>query len=200
MDFLELQDSVLEERFGEHRRADVKRWINYRYGRLWSTEDWAFKRAIGSVTLPNGQNTVALTGFQRILGLWDASVVPYTSVMDAIRPEDFYARAGEFRTIPLGFTLIGNTLHFDRQASGNRTFTIVGELAFEELVADGDVPLIPVEFHQTIVSGASAQGLREENDPTWKDLEADFQAGVDDMKKGYLNTVRHYADHAPSWP
>lgn len=200
MNFLQLQNAVLTDRFGETKRESAKNWINYRYGRLWSAEDWSFKRGVASLTLPNSANSVAMPGFQRILGLWDASVVPYQTLMKAFRPEDFYGEASSVASIPYGFTVIGDTIYFDQAAAGSRTFTVVGELEFTKLVNDGDVPLIPEEFHMTIVSGAIAQGLREENDPTWNAMEADFQAGVEDLKRGYINPVRNFTDAYPSWP
>lgn len=200
MTFKQLQDAVLLDRFGETKRADAKRWINYRYGRLWSTEDWAFKRAIADVAVSNAASSVSIGNFQRIYGLWDASISPLFPKMESFRPEDFYGESTLSAGTPYGFTIIGNTIYFDRPASGAKTYKAVGELKFTELVNDGDIPLIPSEFHQTIVSGAQAQGLREENDPTWNALEADFQAGVTDMKAGYLTQVRTYGDAYPDWP
>jgi hypothetical protein len=200
MNFLELQDAVLTDRFGEDKRASAKRWINYRYGRLWSTEDWSFKRAVGTVLIPYGSSEVSMGDFQRILGLWDSTIAPSDTSLEAYRPEDFYGNHSTVSGTPYGFTVVGNSIRTNQPVSSNRTLTAVGELAFIPLVADGDEPLLPEEFHMTIVSGAIAQGLREENDPTWDAMEKDFQAGVADLKMGYLTQVRSYSDHSPAWP
>ena len=200
MNFLEIQNAVLTDRFREPKRAAAKRWINYRYGRVWASEDWAFKRQIATVTLNSGAQSTALTGFHRILGLWDSSTGSLYSEIDPIRPEDYYGKTAVTQASPTGFTIVGNTIYFDRAASGAKSYQVIGELAFTELSADGDVPLLPAEFHYLLVPGAIAVGLREENDPTWKEVEADFQAAFDDMKKGYLTQVRNYRDHYPSWP
>jgi len=198
--FKEIQDAVLTERFGESERAKAKNWINYRYGRLWSTDDWAFKQITATVNLPNAAQSVPLTGFQRILGVWDSTTLPENTLMEAIRTTNFLNEKSTTASIPSGVSLIGSTLWFDRSAAGARSFTVLGEASFTPLSGDNDVPLIPQEFHMSIVSGAIAQGLREENDPTWNAMEADFQAGVDDMKKGYLVNVRGYGGAYPSWP
>jgi hypothetical protein len=77
---------------------------------------------------------------------------------------------------------------------------VLGELEFEPLVADSDVPLLPEGFHNILVHGGSSEGLREENDPTWQGFEQDYQAGLVDLKAGYLTAIKTAGDAFPSWP
>lgn len=200
MTFKELQDFVLSDRFDETKRADAKIWLNHRYGRLWAMEPWTFKKSTATLSLSSGASSVALTGFQRIEGIWDASTSPNFDRMGAIRPEDFYSEKALTSSIPEGFTIIGNTVYFDRTASGARSYQVLGELAFVPLSADGDVPLLPTEFHPTLAHGAISEGLRMEADPAWQGAEQDFVAGIADMRAGYLTQVRTYDDVFPAWP
>lgn len=200
MNFLELQNFVLSDRFDETQRNDVKKWLNHRYGRIWAQEAWTFKYTIATISTAINDTSAAATGLQRIHSLWDSSVSPGYTGMDAIRPEDFYGWATRSPQIPAGYTVIGSTVYFDRPMSSARTFTAVGELAFDRLVDDADTPLLPEEFHETLGHGAISEGLRLEQDPTWQAAEEDFKAGIEDMKKAYLTSVRVYADVYPAWP
>lgn len=200
MNFVELQDAALSDRFSESKRTDAKRWINYRYGRLWSKEPWTFKLAVASYTLGSGQSTVALGNFLRIVSVWDDTTTPGYSEMDAIRPQDLYDNATRTSGTPIGFTVIGDNIRFLAPASSQRTYTVLGELKFQLLVDDSDEPLIPEEFHQVLVHGAISEGLRLENDPTWQAAEEDYKVGYEDMKGSYLTPVTNFMSSWPSWP
>jgi len=200
MTFEEIQDAVLSDRFGESKRADAKRWINHRYGRMWAQEPWNFKISVASYSLAQNATTASLGSFQRVIAVFDDTISPLYRPVEAMRPADFYSWATRSAGIPVGFTVIGDNIRFDAPASSARTYTVIGELEFTELVNDSDVPLIPAEFHQTLVHGAISEGLRLENDPTWQAAEEDFRAGVEDMKKGYLTPVRNFVSAYPAWP
>lgn len=200
MTFLELQTDVMADRFDSSRLASVKGWINYRYGRLWAGEDWTFKYAVVSYNVALNQSSVALNTIQRPIAVWDTTISPSYQPMPAERPEVFYSGASRAASIPARFTVIGTNLILDRPASRATTLQVLGELAFVPLVADGDIPLIPSEFHMMLSHGASAEGLRERNDPFWQDKEASFAAAYQDMKRGYLSSVRTFGGVYPSWP
>lgn len=200
MTFLELQDDVLTDRFDSSKRASVKTWINYRYGRLWGAEDWTFKYAVVPYSVSLNQSTVPLSTIQRPLAVWDTTISPSYQGMTADRPESFYNGASRAASIPSRFTVVGTNLILDRPASRATTLQILGELAFVPLSADADVPLIPTEFHRMLASGAVAEGLRNRNDPFWQDKENEFQAAYQDMKRNYLSSVRTFSGIYPSWP
>ncbi len=203
MTFKELQDAVLSDRFSEAKRADAKRWINYRYARIWAQETWPFKMVAVTPSVAAGAKTLSLAtlGLQRIEGVWDSSSQGTTNrVYLADRPEDFYNWTSTVSGRGYGFTTIGDTLILDRPASVTTTMLILGESEFIPLSADGDVPLIPAGFHNLLVHGGTSEGLREENDPTWQGFEQDYQAGLVDLKAGYLTAVRSAQDSFPAWP
>lgn len=194
-----MQSAVLTDRFGEQKRADAKRWINHRAGRLWASEPWVFKLGIETISVSAGATTAAMP-LQRIFSLRDSTISPDYTEMSAFRPEDFYAYATRTTNVPYGYSVVGNTIYFDRPLASDRTFVLVGEVNYTDLSADDDVSPFPTEFHYTLVHGARSEGLREENDPTWQGAEEDYKAGVDDMRSAYMVSVRNYDTAWPSWP
>lgn len=201
MNFLEIQNEVLSDRFAESKRASAKRWINARYGRLWGMEPWSFKKLDTTVTLPLGASTVSIAAsVQRIFNVWDVTTGTQGTPMRLIRPEDFYDESVSSSGIPNGVTVINGVLKADRLASSNRTLRIIGETKFTELSADADIPAIPSEFHYTLVHGAAAEGLRLENDPSWQGFEDDWTRGIEDMKRNYMTEALSWQDHYPDWP
>lgn len=203
MEFVDIQDEVKSDRFSEDKRENIKRWINYRYGRLWAQEPWSFKLDSVSATLAASADSVSLDalGLQRILSVWDASTFSNTyREQFADRPEDFHKWASRQDGRGYSFTVLGGELVFDRPMLASTDIVVVGEIKFSFLVADDDTPLLPEEFHYMLVHGAASEGLRLENDPTWQGFEQDWQAGIIDLQKGYLTAVRSYGDSYPAWP
>ena len=200
MTYLELQTEVLSDRFDEGKRANVKNWLNYRYGRLWGMEDWTFKTQISDLAVSAGLSQIAKGSIGSILAIYDATTSPYFSDTFAVRPEQINAYATLTSGVPYNFTVIGDNLIFERPMDTNRTFKVINEKKFTALSADGDIPLIPTEYHLLLASGASSHGLRLENDPSWQAFEDEWTRGIDDMKKNYLADVRIYSDALPSWP
>lgn len=198
MDFQEIVDEVLFDRFDEARRVSIKRYVNARYGRVWASEPWSFKRAAVTQAFSDSDVSLSDMGLQRIEGVWRVQG-NYNYDMYADRPEDFFAWVSAVGGTPYGYSVYGDTLHLDRSPSSTTNFVILGELAFQPMDADDDVPLIPEEFHMMLVHGAASEALRMENDPTWQGFEQDYQAYLEDMKKGYLTSVRNYADAYPAW-
>ena len=195
-----MQDKVLTDRFDESKRSDAKQWLNHRAGRLWAQQPWTFKLGIVTLNVSQGAFSASMGTLQRILSLRDSTISPDYTAMRAIRPEDYHAYATQTSNVPYGFTVIGNTVYFERPLSSARTFVVVGELKYVDLVNDSDVSDFPEEFHFTLVHGARSEGLREENDPTWEGAEEDYKAGIEDLKQSYLVSVRNYDRSYPSWP
>lgn len=200
MTFKQLQDDVLLNKFDESMRPSVKNWINYRYGRVWASEDWTFKYALVTYNVALGATTIPLGTIQHPVALWDTSISPSYIPMAGSRPETFYNTASTAASTPVGFTVVGTNIILNQPVSQARNYQVFGELAFTALSADADVPLIPSEFHLMLSHGAAAEGLKDRNDPFWQDKDAAFQVGLEDLKKGYLVNVRTYGGYYPSWP
>jgi hypothetical protein len=203
MTFKEIQDAVLTDRFAELKRAEVKNWINSRYGRLWAMEPWSFKLGIVESPVLSGVTSLSMSalGFQRLHAIYGdyGSGLGYRR-LDSDRPEDFHlwALARNGRTV--SFTVIGDAIMLDQGSSAGQTLTLLGERKWAPLVDDTDVPLIPAEFHWGLVHGATSEGLRIENDPTWQGAEQDWQANINDLRLSYLTNVMGYSDSSPAWP
>lgn len=200
MTFLEIVNEVLFDRFGETRRASIKRYVNARYGRVWAQESWTFKRIIVPVSVAAnvGSVTLASLGLQRVEGVWRVSG-NYNYDTVPLRPEDFYNFTTAVDGTPYDFTIVGDSIVFDKSPSSTENFVVLGEAKFTSLVNDGDVPLLPEEFHMMLVHGAASEALRMENDPTWQGFEQDYLAYLNDMKLSYLTAVRNYGDAYPAW-
>lgn len=200
MNFLEIVNEVLFDRFGEARRESIERYVNARYGRIWASEPWTFKRIAVSTSLTAGDSDKTLTelGLQRIEGVWRVQG-NYNYNTNADRPEDFFQWVSAVGGTPYDFSVYGDTLHFDKSPSSTTSFVVLGEKKFVPLAADGDIPLLPEEFHMMLVHGAASEALRMENDPTWQGFEQDYQAYLLDLKAGYLTAVRNYGDAYPAW-
>ena len=201
MTFLEIVNEVLFDRFSESRRESIKRYVNARYGRVWSAESWTFKRIAVTVAQAANDNSIALAdiGIQRVEGIWRTQG-NYNYNVDPLRPEDYFKWTSAVSGTPYDFTIHGDTIYLDKSPSSTESLIVLGEKKFVAMTTDGESPLIPSEFHMMLVHGAASEALRMENDPTWQGFEQDYQAYLADMKSSYLTAVRNYNDSYPSWP
>src|SRR6266705_2546347 len=190
MNYLDLQNEVLSDRFDESKRPNAKNWLNYRYGRLWGMEPWTFKQQLSTLNVSAGTSSVARGTIGMITALWDTTISPYYLPEMPLRAEDFHEVASLTAGTPYNYVVIGDNIQFNRPMLVNRTFLVVNEAKFTALAADGDIPAIPTEYHLLLASGASSHGLRLENDPSWQAFEDEWSHGIDDMKKNYLTSVR----------
>jgi hypothetical protein len=201
--FLEIQNAVLVDRFSEAMRGACKDWINFRAGKLWSSEPWSFKTLTTTLTIPTTASSAVLSNsdIQRVLAVWDATTDSTNPIpLRAVRPEEFYDWATTTQGLPNDFTVYGGALHVDRVAPSDRILRIVGERDYSELTTDGQEPQFPEEFHYALVLAARAEGLRREQDPSWQADEAAFERSLQDLRSAYLTGVRGYASAMPAWP
>lgn len=198
MNFLEIVNEAMFDRFGESRRASIERYVNARYGRVWASEPWTFKRIAVTQSMTDSDVTLSALGLQRIEGVWRVQG-NYNYESNPLRPEDFFRWTSAIGGTPYEYTVYGDTLHLDKSPSSTTDFVILGEKKFVPLVNNTDEPLLPSEFHMILVHGAISEALRMESDPSWQGAEQDYQAYLEDMKRGYLTAVRNYADAYPAW-
>jgi hypothetical protein len=201
MNFLEIQNEVITNRFDASQRPQVKNWINFKYGRLWALENWTFKYQLTTLSVSSGATSIARGTVGDIIRIWDKTISPGYSGVLAVRPEDLWDVGSQTTTgAPYEFSVIGNTIYFERPMEQNRTFQVISTIPFTALINDGDNPLLPSEFHYLLVSGATAVGLTRENDPAATQFEQDWQNGIDDLKSAYLTSLRTANDSYPDWP
>ncbi len=201
MDYLEIQNSVLSDRFSEEKRDSAKQAINSRYGRLWLTAGWSFRYALANVVVPLGANTLPKGVFHTPIEIYDETNTGYyPKKVGSTMPQDLIPfRSTSSSGYPIEFTVIGDTIYLDRNAPTDTDLIIYGELAWVPLVSDEAVPLLPEEFHYMLVVGAASDLLKLENDPSYKPLEDTWEKMLEDMKKGYLGNTFAYSAW-PGWP
>ena len=203
MTFLELQNEVLSDRFSEAKRASAQRWINAAYGRMWDADLWTFKLQVTDLAADYNTNSASLGNIGVIHGIWDAGDISAGgryAINAPLRPEDFYTTYREANLRPFNYTVVNGTIYFDNKLDQNRSYHVLSEIPFTELTADGQSPLIPSQYHLALAEGAAAIGYRREADPSAEQAEASFKQGIEDMRRGYLASVRPYEDHFPDWP
>ena len=83
-------------------------------------------------------------------------------------------------------------LTYDRAIAHRNAAGLIVDGSME---ADQDTPIWDNrEFDYILVPGAIATGLKEENDPTWRDLEEEFQFGNQDMLEYYLPSLATFGN------
>ena len=192
MTFLEIVNAVLAGSFDEAKRPSAKAWVNTRLGELLDMETWVFMRATASVTVTAGSRTV--TGLPTAFGvahsLIDGDGEPLTPFRDPVAFLERYPTNVSSGT-PEAWTAIGASIMVGPAATvTSSAFTLIYELAHTDLVADGDVPILPSQYHLMLVHGAKATGMRMLGIPLWNEHEQAFQQSLDAMRRKYLVTVR----------
>ncbi len=197
MDFVQLQDAVMSDRFDESQRGDVKNWINSAYWQIWVAEEWEFRYATKSVTVTSGSQTVTALptdlGPTRSLSRSDGQKLVSLPLVEFERlyfnndnPE---TGAPEAYTVLDGSMLVGPTSNVTAT-----DYLLVYEREYTALSLDGDTPLTPQGADFALVFGAAQIGLKIQNDFTWQFFAQDFQAQLDALRRGYL------ADRRDSYP
>lgn len=202
MTFKQIVDAVLLNLFDESQRSDAKNWVNHRYGWLLSIEEWAFLKATEPVTVTAGSQTVTdvSSAFGVALGMWDADGRPLKAYDDR---QAFLSRYNTNLAVsgtPEAFCVIGSTILVGPTPdTSSSTYLLAYEKDGSELSADGDVPIIPTLFHLALVHGGRAEGMKMQLNPSWRDVEQDFLASIDAMRRRYLVSSRQTGEQVPAY-
>jgi hypothetical protein len=199
--FKDIQDVVLESRFQDTTatRNRAKRMINSRYAQLVGMDDWTFRYATDPLSVIAGNRIVSgvISDFQAILGIWDSNGDPLT-YLNPVQFFDVY-QGDTGRGSPAHFTIINSVVEVaptpDTSSSGGWQMFYRKKIQVLEL--DGDTPIIPVEYRYILVHGARADLLLDNQDPSWQEEDALWQAGIGAMRLDYLTD----AEGEPAmWP
>jgi hypothetical protein len=202
VNFKELQDAVLEDRFDEEKREACKHWINAWEGRVWNATDWAIKGAPEvAVALSGGTGEFGLPAglayFSQTLQMLDDQ----GNLLDFVTPDRFTelydpylhggAGAGRTDVWTMSFDPVANLGSFQvaPAPAGSITYYLQGwnlplhratasTIAPGMMLNDLDRPWWVDGYEYFLVPGAMSLGLKLENDPTWPPLEAEAQAGL----------------------
>lgn len=206
MTFDELATATLSDRFSPERKPDAKRWLVNRYGKVWAAADWPVKQsAVATLAVTAGSATSAVVPATLAAQTDPAQVFDqYGELVPYVTPAEFYRLfqsdvAANVRGPALAWTIDTDatgtsTIRFGPTPDTTVSFTIRGfqgpvhrtvaaptVYVAGTLSADTDVPWFPDDYHDTLVSGAMALGLKRENDPTYGPLDDEFRDGIADM-------------------
>lgn|SRR5215831_2828420 len=194
MTFKEIQDECVVFRFGEIRRNSVKLWVNRRMQGVWGEAEWPFKRVNRQTVSTDSNGLLQMpVGFRRAIALED-SQGNELEYMVAEEFRDNYPWNQVTNAPPSVYTTWNGQILFDSnpgllgvqfKLSYLRRiccYQASGLLKEGLLVDDSDTPIWDPEHHFLLVMGATATGLKLENDWTWNALEDEFQGALQEMK------------------
>lgn len=192
MNFKAIQDAVMNDRFDESQRGDIKNWINHRYGWVWALENWTFKKRILS-SLSVSAGSQLLGGLPSDLGVILAISRADGQTLRYLPPRDFAEQyyGNTSQSPPMHYTVIAGVVFVGPTSSETSSaYQLIDEPRITLLAGDNDVPTLPQEFHFALVHGGAAEGLKLQNDFTWQFFEQDFQASITAMRQEYLADQR----------
>lgn len=203
MTFLEIVDAVLLNLFDEADRANAKNWVNLRYGWLLAMEEWSFLNATDAVTVTAGSQIVTgvASDFGMAVGMWDSDGAPLKAYQDWRGFLDRYNSGLDSNTgKPEAFTVVGSQILVGPTPTTTDTgFLLAYQREAAAMSADADVPVIPALFHRSLVSAGRAEGMKERHNPAWREVEQNFLASIDAMRRRYLVGARQTGEQIPAF-
>jgi hypothetical protein len=203
VDFSEIYDDVITARFKATQTTQIKRWINLREAQIWAAAEWPWK-IVGPTALvvTAADNTPALPAdIDRPTAVYDdngyrLSYLIQTEFDDAFLPSQIASTSGR----PSAFKWNNGVLTLGVVPSPGYSFTLTylrklchyasgAVITSGPMTADTDYPIFDTEWHEILVIGAIATGLKLENDPTWQSLEQEFALMLSNMADHYLPAV-----------
>lgn len=203
MTYDEIVKEVVQIRFKASQRASVKRWVNSRYQTIWAYADWPWKRQgpVDLTIIAGNANPAPPTGFLRPVMILD----DLGGELDWLEPDEFdrfnrYLVTNGTRGRPSAFKWTDNVITLAPTPNTSYRLALVYDRkptvlaggttpAPAPLSADSDVPIWDEQYHYILVLGAIATGLRLENDPTYPQLEEEYEATLMSMQDYYLPTA-----------
>ena len=191
MNFDDLQDELINLRFGEGRRGSIRHWINLRYQQVNSMTTWPWSYPqVDEKTSVDGAVTTTIQNISQVFNVtddWELSYIPY----EKARRE--FLTANPDTGAPTHWTVeqvaegdAGRRIVLCPVPDGERTVRVTGKSRPAQLTEGTDIPVWPTHWHYVLVLGATATGLKAENDPTWEALEMEFNSLVAAMKDELL--------------
>lgn len=169
MNFLEMQNFVLGERFDSNQRDEVKNVLNTVYGLSWNSNQFDFRHAEANVSVVSGNPD--LQDMPTDLGPIQTLVTGTGLRVDYQTPRQFfqYSQNVTETSSPSIYTRLGDILKLAPTPDTSATDWVVAyERRLTFMVEDADIPNWPAEHrYGVLVQGARAQMLAGENDPTF---------------------------------
>lgn len=206
MNFLELQNEVILNRFTQQRRPSVKSWINFGYAQIWDYFDWPFKRVSGAnLAIVSGDATPTMPAdFGRATRLYDerGEEIPY------IRPNEW-----EFEQFPVPpssgrvsrFTIVNGAIELAPTPSLTTTYRLSYKRRLSHVDAglgvvggimaqDTDQPIWDAEWDYLLVLETQMLGMQLLSDPTALALQPARDSALARMKSALLEDIDEQAE------
>lgn len=162
LSFVELQDEALHDDFDPTKyRPKVKRYLNEAAGRIRRRLRLPEAEEVHELTLVAGTATYALPADQIRLASVHLSD-PYVELEEADSDDINPAATGAGQ--PSRFAVRGNTLIVSPVPSASGTLLLQHWSRGTRMVADGDMPGIPEDYEDLLVTYTRARLLRAEDD------------------------------------
>lgn len=199
MNYLALQDAVLGTRFDTSQRAQAKQWIQAVYARIWALEDeWLFKR-VGPVSITVTAGVELASGLPTDLDDVMAVYDNYGAELERLAPDDYDEMVlpdslVSTRGTPAVYKVVNRLIYIGPPSDAAYTFKVVytrrlscfdvaNAVKLGELTSDTDYPLWDSQHHYVLVLGATALGLKIENDPSFGGLDDEYGNALAAMRE-----------------
>jgi hypothetical protein len=185
MTFGQILDDVLgnPDRFESDMRSRAGRSVNIRYAHLWSLEDWTFRFATTELTSSGNVLSPAAADFGTPIYLWG----PEGEQLVYLNQDEFAIR---YDQLALGtaeaWTVIAEEILLGPTPINVGSYRCYYRRRLSQLVDESEYPMLPPEFHLTLVHGGRAELLSVSDDPTYGHMEEQFQKDIEAMRREYL--------------
>jgi hypothetical protein len=186
MTFGQILDDVLgnPDRFEAEMRGRAGRSVNIRYAHLWGLEDWTFRFAYTDLTASGNVLSPTALDFGTPLYLWD----PEGNQLLYLDTEEFAVNypPGSSPGSAAAWTVIAGEILLGPTPVSGGSYRCYYRRRLSQLVDEAEYPMIPPEYHLTLVHGGRAELLAVSDDPTYDHMERQFQQDIEAMKREYL--------------
>jgi hypothetical protein len=176
MSYLQLQQEVLSFQFSENYRELIKRWLNTAQRKAVQQSEFRTQEEVKAFTTAASDATLELPAdFSRWIDFYDTgSKWPLTPLEKA----EYDALEGSSGR-PTAYTVVGNQITLWPTPDAAYSLSLRYWRLPADMVADGDEPEIPAQYHEILVAYAMQKAYARENDYTssrfWKE---EWEAGV----------------------
>ena len=169
LNFVEMQDRVLDLGYGEGDRARVKRWLNEAYQDVASRWRWPWTALALSVATTAGQSYTILSSS---IDYW-GRLRPASASSPVLQFIDWQSFDSSFITVPpvsLGsgppdvYSLFGNRIHWAPVPDQVYQYTAECWAVPAQLTADTDEPLVPATDREVLIMGAASRASLRDKD------------------------------------
>lgn len=192
MNFKEMADFVLGERFDEAKRNEVKEVLNAVYGLAFHSNQWDFRHTTAAVTVNAGSDEVQ--ALPTDLGPIEVLVTEHGQRLEYSTPRQFlhYEKPITQNSQPAIYTRLGDAVKIAPSPTESSTdWEVAYERRLTFMVQDTDVPNWPAEFrYGVLVQGARAQMLAGENDPTYDMPQSYSEQALTGCVRDYISDRR----------